>query len=115
MNGAVLGEVGLEPESTDTPDVLVSVRQPPMDLRVDETAFVRAAQAFGAIDYIFFRRFDDPRSSQSAAVVIDNTAERLTEAELAKTHHDLWLLGVAPLIYIAWPTRIDVLRGKCKH
>jgi hypothetical protein len=61
------------------------------------------------VDYVFFRRFDDGRSSQPAALVIDNTTERLTEAELAKTHHDLWLLGVVPLVYVAWPTRVDIL------
>jgi len=109
MNSTVLGEVGLDPASSNTLDGLVSVRRPPMDLRVDETAFVRGVQAFADVDYIFFRRFDDARSSQPAAIVIDNTAEQLTEDALAKTHHDLWLLGVAPLIYIAWPTRIDIL------
>src|SRR4051794_29222742 len=109
MNGAVLGAVGLDPASADTLDGLVSVRRPPVELHVDEAAFVRASQAFDGIDYIFFRRFDGGRSSQPAAFVIDNTAERLTEDELAKTHHDLWLLGVTPLLYIAWPTRIDVL------
>jgi hypothetical protein len=109
MNGPVLGAVGFDPESTDTLDGLVSVRRPPVELRVDEASLVRNVQAFDTIDYVFFRRFDDARSSQPAAFVIDNTAERLTKAQLAKTHHDLWLIGVAPLVYIAWPTRIDVL------
>ncbi|MGE3805920.1 MAG: class I SAM-dependent DNA methyltransferase, partial [Gemmataceae bacterium] len=109
MPTSVLGAVGLDPTSGDTLEGLVSVRRPPVKLRVDEAALVRTAQAFDAVDYIFFRRFDDTRSSQPAAFVIDNTAERLSEGQLAKSHHDLWLLGVVPLIYIAWPTRIDVL------
>lgn len=109
MASSVLGAVGLDPTSDDTLDGLVSVRRPPAELRVDEAALVRTAQAFQAVDYVFFRRFDDARSSQPAAFVIDNTAEQFSEDQLAKTHHDLWLLGVAPLVYIAWPTRIDVL------
>ncbi len=113
MDSPVLGAVGLDPTSGDTLDGLVSVRHPPAELRVDEAALVRSAQEFNPefkpIDYIFFRRFDDARSSQPAAFVIDNTTERLSESQLAKTHHDLWLYGVAPLVYVAWPTRIDVL------
>jgi hypothetical protein len=109
MNGPVLGAVGLDPASHDTLDGLVSVRRPPAQLRVGEASLVRSVQEFEAVDHVFFRRFNDGRSSQPAAFVIDNTAERLSEGELAKTHHDLWLLGVAPLVYIAWPTRIDLL------
>ncbi len=109
MNGSVLGAVGLDPASDDTLDGLVSVHRPPMKLRIDENMFVRSAHEFKAVGYIFFRRFDDGRSSQPAAFVIDNTAERFSESQLARTHHDLWLLGVAPLVYVAWPTRIDLL------
>ena len=109
MSERVLGSVGLAPQSPQAADGLVSVRRPPVGLAVDEAALVRAVQVFQLVDYVFFRRFDDGRSSQPAAFVIDNTAERFTEGDLAKAHHDLWLHGVAPLIYIAWPTRIDVL------
>jgi hypothetical protein len=109
MDGPVLASVGLDPTSPDARDGLVSVRNPPAGLRVDEAALVRSVQAFEAVDYVFFRRFDDGRSSQAAAFVIDNSSERLTEGQLAKTHHELWLLGAAPLVYIAWPTRVDVL------
>lgn len=108
MNRAVLAAVDFDPASIDALDGLVTVRRPPEGLRVDEAAFVRMTQAFERIDYIFFRRLDDGRSSQPAAFVIDNTTEQLTNDQLAKLHHDLWLVGVAPLIYIAWPTRIDV-------
>lgn len=109
MDEGALESVDLISGSREAADGLVSVRQPPAGLPVDEAAFVRGAQVFNAVDYVFFRRFDDDRSSQAAAFVIDNTDERFTESQLAQTHHDLWLHGVAPLIYIAWPTRIDVL------
>lgn len=113
MDSPVLGAVGLDPTSDETLDGLVPVRRPPAELPVDEAALVRTAQEFNpeskAIDYVFFRRFDDGRSSQPAAFVIDNRSERLTESQLAETHHDLWLFGVAPLVYVAWPTRIDIL------
>ncbi|MEA1951937.1 MAG: hypothetical protein U9N87_11165, partial [Planctomycetota bacterium] len=33
----------------------------------------------------------------------------LTEGELARLHSKLWLHGVAPLIYVLWPTRVDIL------
>ena len=109
MDGETLGSVGLAPGSREAADGLVSVRRPPVGLPVDEAALVRGAQVFDAVNYVFFRRFDDGRSSQPAAFIIDNTAERFTEGRLAESHHDLWLHGVAPLVYVAWPTRIDVL------
>ena len=109
MGGGTLESIGLGPDSRAAADGLVSVRQPPAGLPIDELALVRGVQSFAAVDYVFFRRFDDGRSSQPAAFVVDNHAERFTEAELAKTHHELWLHGVAPLVYIAWPARIDVL------
>ncbi len=125
MNRSVLESVGLAPESREPFDGLVSVRKPPAGLAVDEAALVREVQAFEVLDYVFFRRFDDSRSSQPAALVVDNTGERLTEGKLAKKHHQLWLHGVSPLVYVAWPTRIDVLscargpdfwaKGECRY
>ncbi|MFN0056275.1 MAG: class I SAM-dependent DNA methyltransferase, partial [Planctomycetales bacterium] len=109
MDGSVLESVGLAPGSREATDGLVAVRRPPAGLPIDEAAAVRAAQGFEAVDYIFFRRFDDGSSSQPAAYVIDNSSERFTESQLAQTHHNLWLQGAVPLVYIAWPTRIDVL------
>ncbi len=109
MSRDTLASVGLAPDSREAADGLVSVRQPPRELAIDEAAFVRGAQVFTAVGYVFFRRFDDGRSSQPAAFVIDNTDERLTVSEIARAHHDLWLHGVVPLVYVAWPTRIDIL------
>ena len=40
--------------------------------RLDERLAVRDAVAIGNVDYVFFRRFSDDRSSQVVAYVIDN-------------------------------------------
>jgi len=79
------------------------------NLSIDEQATVTYAETFKHIDYVFFRRFSDERSSQISAYVIDNSDERLNETALAELHLKVWLHGSAPLLYIAWPTRIDIL------
>ena len=76
---------------------------------IDERAALIDAESFELIDYVFFRRFTDGRSSQIAAYVVDNSDERHDEASLASLHLQLWLHGKAPLLYVAWPSRIDVL------
>ena len=78
-------------------------------LRIDERAAITYANNFDRIDYIFFRRFSDGRSSQILAYIVDNSDEKLDEENLAKLHLEVWLHGAAPLIYISWPTRIDIL------
>lgn len=89
---------------------LVSVRDAlPPDLPIDEQVAIVSAQSLQHIDYIFFRRFTDQRSAQVAAYIVDNTTGRLSNSELAQLHRQVWLHGVAPLLYIAWPSRIDVL------
>ncbi len=79
------------------------------ELSIDEQAAVFDAGTLKKIDFIFFRRFSDGRSSQIAAYVIDNSDEKLNEKELAEIHWRVWLHGKAPLLYIAWPGRIDLL------
>ncbi len=79
------------------------------NLGIDEQAAVTYAETFNRIDYVFFRRFSDGRSSQILAYVVDNADEKLDEETLAKLHLEVWLHGAAPLIYISWPTRIDIL------
>ena len=75
-----------------------------------EAVIVRELRrAFPEVGYIYFRRFEDERSSQPVALVIDNSTEHLQASELAHLHRRLWLRGLAPLVYVAWPTRIDVL------
>lgn len=78
-------------------------------LRIEEKAAVTYAEMFECIDYIFFRRFSDGRSSQIAAYVIDNSTGELDEKALAELHEKVWLHGAAPLLYVFWPTRIDIL------
>lgn len=95
-------------------DGLVPVREPARADGPHERAIVLQAAAFQHIDFVFFRRFHDAdgnvvRSSQVVAYVVDNSRQRLSEHELANLHHQLWLHGVAPLVYVAWPTRVDIL------
>lgn len=88
---------------------LVSVTNPPRKLSASETIFIERAATIGNVDYVFFRRYNDGRSSHPAAFIIDNTDERLTKDDLAKLHNVLWLNGGAPLVYVAWPTQVDIL------
>ena len=78
-------------------------------LSIDEQAAVFAAKFFEHIDYIFFRRFSDGRSSQVSAYVVDNSGERLDRETLAELHWQVWFSGRAPLLYVAWPSQIDLL------
>jgi len=89
---------------------LITIRGPDtMDLSIDEQAAVFDARSFNHVDFVFFRRFSDGRSSQISAYVIDNSDERLDEKTLSELHMKVWLHGTAPLLYVAWPSRIDVL------
>src|SRR5580658_4967499 len=77
--------------------------------KIEEQYAIRQAADIGQIDYVFFRRFSDGRSSQAAACVIDNHDSRFSERELAGIHQKLWWNGGAPLLYVGWQTRVDVL------
>src|SRR5205807_2701121 len=77
--------------------------------RIEEQYVLRQAADIGGIDYVFFRRFSDDRSSQPAACVIDNSDDHLNEMQLAEIHQKLWLNGCTPLLYVGWQTRVDVL------
>jgi len=61
------------------------------------------------IDYIFFRRFADERSPQVAAYVLDNSKENYSPEQIAELHRRVWLNGTSPLLYVEWPTQVDVL------
>ncbi|WP_089725284.1 HsdM family class I SAM-dependent methyltransferase [Candidatus Thiosymbion oneisti] len=80
-----------------------------LNLETDEKVALFEAELFEHIGFVFFRRFSDGRSSQISAYVVDNSDEHLNEKELAELHLKVWLHGTAPLLYIAWPSRIDVL------
>jgi len=78
-------------------------------LNIDEQAALIDAESFERIDFVYFRRFSDGRSSQVAAYVVDNSDEGLDEGVLARLHQQVWLQGKAPLLYVGWPSRVDVL------
>ncbi len=80
-----------------------------LNLKTDEKIALFEAELFKHVGFVFFRRFSDGRSSQISAYVVDNSDEHLNEKELAELHLKVWLHGTAPLLYIAWPSRIDVL------
>ncbi len=63
-----------------------------------------------SIDYIFFRRFADERSSQVAAYILDNSEGIHSNEQIAELHYRVWLSGNAPLLYVEWPTRVDILK-----
>src|ERR1700732_4085779 len=94
---------------TDSLPGLVSVDGPALPEKIEEQYAIRQAADIGGINYVFFRRFSDGRSSQAAACVIDNSDGRLNEAELAEIHRKLWLNGCSPLLYVGWQTRVDIL------
>lgn len=76
---------------------------------IEEASAVRQAAALGDIDYVLFRRFVDGRSSQAAACVIDNCDGHLDRLAIASLHKKLWLTGLSPLLYVSWPTHVDIL------
>ncbi|QEL17568.1 N-6 DNA methylase [Limnoglobus roseus] len=110
----LLGLVDFVGDDDKLIDGLVSVHQPEDSIGLHERAVLHEASAFLYVDYVFFRRYeaaDDATllSSHVAAYVIDNTRHGLDEAAIAEIHHKLWLHGIAPLVYVNWPTRIDIL------
>ncbi len=77
--------------------------------RVDEASVVHDAKSFQHVDYVFFRRFSDGRSiKRPSHSPLDNSREKLSE-DSPKLHHQLWLHAAAPLMYVSWPSRIDIL------
>ena len=94
--------------STGSLPGLVAVRGE-LPERIEEQYAIWQARDIGDIDFVFFRRFADGRSSQPAACVVDNSDDHLDESHLAKLHGRLWLNGFSPLLYVGWQTRVDVL------
>jgi type I restriction-modification system DNA methylase subunit len=106
---SALNAVDFAPQTGRSMPGLVEIRPKRPSLPIDEEIAVRQAEAIGDIDYVYFRRFSDGRSSQVAAYVIDNSDERFSKAKLAEIHKRVWLNGSAPLLYIGWQTQVDVL------
>lgn len=99
----------ISPEGRYTPG-LVPVNQEDLSrLSIDEQVALNEARQFKNVDFVFFRRFSDGRSSQVAAFIVDNQDHKKSESDLIELHHDVWLTGSIPLLYIAWASRIDIL------
>jgi hypothetical protein len=88
---------------------LIAVDGDVSSLTVDEQSAIRDAAEFRLVTHVFFRRFADGRSSHVSAYIVDNSAKSLSEADLANLHKAVWLQGVSPLLYVAWPARVDVI------
>jgi hypothetical protein len=100
--------------SHDTPcDGLVAVTGTPLDsLPLSEQRIIKDTYKINdKIDYVFFRRFNNGEitSSQLIAYVIDNSGGKLTDKELSRLHHTLWLNGTIPLLYVDRLDRVDIL------
>lgn len=113
MSGS-LAHVGLDLSCRSAPSGLESVcENPPQTLSLHEQVAIRQAYQVTSsvcpVDYIFFRRFGDNRSSQVAAYVIDNANRKLDDIQLAELHHKVWLSGASPLLYVGWLDRVDIL------
>ena len=106
---SALGALDFLPQPGKSIPGLVKIRVQRPVLSVDEEAAAQQAEAIGDIDFIYFRRFSDGRSSQVAAYVIDNSDDRFNQPQLAEIHRKVWLNGTAPLLYIGWQTSVDVL------
>lgn len=110
MNNTLLQSVDFIRADGELTSGLVPVRKSiATTLPVDEQATLFEAQSFNYIDYVFFRRFSDGRSSQVAAYVVDNSNDNLDEKALSELHRQVWLQGTTPLLYIAGASQIDIL------
>jgi hypothetical protein len=100
----------VRPDGECTPG-LVSVHDQNIikSLSIDEQAVVFEARSFKRIDFVFFRRFSDSRASQVAAYIVDNSGNKLDSSTLAALHHQVWLQGTSPLLYIAGVSQVDIL------
>ncbi|MDR0731236.1 MAG: hypothetical protein LBF63_06165, partial [Treponema sp.] len=84
--------------SRDVPyDGLVAVSDnPPNNIPLSEQRVIKDVYKINnQIDYVFFKRFNDNEiiSSQPIAYVIENDSGKLTDKQLSKLHHTLWLNG----------------------
>lgn len=108
---ASLERLGFAAPRSDRAPGLVAVSAASASDRPDEGSILRdVAAAFGiVVHYVYFRRFDDGRASQPLALVVDNANGTIPPSVLADAHRRAWLTRIAPLLYVGWPTRVDVL------
>jgi hypothetical protein len=106
---SVLQTVDFSPHPNAKAPGLVPIRKQRATLSIAEEAAVREAEGIDGLDYVFFRRFSDGRSSQVAAYVIDNEDEHFDDVKLSLIHKEVWLNGSAPLLYVGRKTRVDIL------
>lgn len=91
-------------ETTAPEGLFVRVQEKPAShLALDEKIAVRSAAFLKPAPptHILFRRFNDGRSSQVAAYVVDNEVCQYSKTQLALLHHNVWLSGATPLLYVA--------------
>lgn len=89
-------------EQTAPSGMLVRVlKEPDSSLPIDEQIALRTAFFLDPQPtHILFRRFSDGRSSQIAAYVVDNSICGYTREQVSKLHHNVWLSGITPLLYV---------------
>ncbi len=110
MLAPVLRQLDFVAENGEPNPGLVAVKSGLASInRLDERIALQEADAINGIDWVFFRRFTDGRSSQVVAYVVDNAKEHSSVADLAQLHKRVWLHGGVPLIYVAGATTVDVL------
>jgi len=110
MSKVILQSAGFIRDDGELTTGLVPVKKSiDKKLAIDEQSIIFEAKSFKHIDFVFFRRFTDGRSSQVAAYVVDNTEGKLNKNTLSELHHQVWLQGTAPLLYIAGASQIDIL------
>ncbi len=109
MLSSVLQMVDLASPGGDHHPSLLPATTPAAAANPREGGILLEAARIKGVDYVFFRRFSDVRTSEPAAYVVDNTDEHLSRAEVADLHNTFWVQGLAPLVYVVWPTHLDIL------
>jgi len=109
-NSIILSQLKLTPESKF--DGLVPVNENLSDeISLAEKRIIQETLKISEnIDFIFFRRFtkDDVRTSQAIAYIINNSSKKMSNEEIARLHHTLWLNGTVPLLYIDNDEKVDI-------
>jgi hypothetical protein len=102
------GQLQISPKNR--PDGFEVVSGSPSDsLPLSEQVVIRQIfQISPDINYIFFRHFLHEQSSSPVACIIDNTAQNLSPDKIKGIHHNLWLYGKIPLLYVENQNSVDI-------